>query len=284
MSEKDAIAAVPAPVTQVSLLSGLRALGIRRGDTLIVHSAMSKLGWICGKEEAVVRALLAAVGRTGTLVMPAHSGDNSEPADWANPPVPPSWFEIIRESTPAYDRRVTPTRGMGRIAECFRKTPGTRRSAHPQVSWCARGPGAAWLLRGHTYRKPCFGMGSPLGRLYRRNAKILLLGVGYDNCTALHLAEVLYPGTKQTEVGAAVRVHGQRRWVRWREIEMDSERFPRIGEAYEKNSGEAVTGRLGAADCMVLRVRSLVDFGLDWLTKHTEEMRLEAVDVRKADE
>lgn len=270
-TELAAIAASREPVTRDSLLRGLRALGIARGDTLIVHCAMSAMGWVCGREATVVAALLRAVGPLGTLVMPAHSGDNSEPADWSNPPVPQSWHETIRREMPAYRRRVTPTRCMGRVAECFRTWPGARRSAHPHVSWCARGPMAAWLLRGHRFGRPCFGLKSPLGRLYRRNAKILLLGVGYGNCTALHLAEALYPGTPTEPVGAAVRVRGRRRWAAWREIEMDSDRFPRIGEAYEQAGGEALHGRLGQADCVVARVRPLVDFGVDWLARHAGE-------------
>lgn len=256
------------PVTKQTLLAGLYKLGIRPGDTLIVHSAMSKLGWVCGREVTVVQALVEAVGRTGTVVMPAHSGDNSEPSDWSNPPVPESWFAPIRETMPAYDRRVTPTRAMGRIAECFRAWPGTRRSAHPHVSWCAHGPGAALLLRGHTFDKPCFGPASPLGRLYRRNAKILLIGVGYDNCTSLHMAETLYPETPKMKIGAAVRVHGKRRWETWEEIEFDSDRFPEIGRDYERDGGETVTGKLGAADCKLLRIKPLVDYGVKWLAEH----------------
>jgi aminoglycoside 3-N-acetyltransferase len=271
LPEKDTISAAAAPVTEAQLLLGLRALGVRPGDTLVVHAAMSRMGWVCGREQAVVRALIRAVGPLGTLVMPAHSGDDSEPSDWQNPPVPQSWFAPIREAMPAYDRRTTPTRGMSRVAECFRAWPGTRRSAHPHVSWCARGPGARWLLRGHTYHRPCFGMGSPLGRLYRRDAKVLLMGVGYDNCTAMHLAEALYPGTKQMDVGAAVRVRGRRRWVTWREIEFDSDRFPRIGADYEQDGGQVVAGRLGAAECKVVRVRPLVDYAVGWLSSHAGE-------------
>ncbi len=157
MTEQDAIAAVSAPVTVDSMVRDLRALGVRRGDTVIAHCAMSRFGWVCGREAAVVRALLRAVGPLGTLVMPAHSGDNSEPSLWQHPPVPQSWFAPIREQMPAYDRRVTASRCIGRVAECLRTWPGARRSAHPQVSWVAKGPGAAWLLRGHTYRKPGFG-------------------------------------------------------------------------------------------------------------------------------
>lgn len=271
MTEQDTIASVPAPVTEDDLVLGLRALGIRRGDTLIVHTALSQVGWVCGRETTVVGALIRAVGPMGMLVMPSHTGDNSEPSDWENPPVPSDWCPVIRAAMPAYDRRRTPSRFMGRVAECFRTWPGTRRSAHPQVSWCARGPGAAWLLRGHTFRKPPFGMRSPLGRLYRRNAKILLLGTGYDHCTSLHMAETLYPATPIIQVGAAVRVCGRRRWVTWREPELDSDRFPNIGEAYERHAGGVTHGKLGAADCLVTRVRPLVDFAVRWLGEPENE-------------
>ena len=273
MPELDAVAAVQTPSTVQSLLAALRALGIRRGDTVIVHSAMSKIGWVCGREMAVVRALLLAVGHTGLLVMPAHSGDNSEPSDWCNPAVPESWHALIRAQMPAYDRRNTPTRCMGRIAECFRTWPCTHRSAHPHVSWCAHGFGARWMLRGHTVARPCFGMRSPLGRMYRRNVKILLLGVGYGNCTALHLAETLYPSSPKMELGAAVRVRGHRQWARWQDVDFDSDRFVQIGEAYEAQGGAVTLGKLGAADCKVLHVRPLVDFGLRWLAAQGDALQ-----------
>ena len=268
MTEQDAIAACGQPITEATLLAGLRGLGIRRGDTVIAHCAMSHFGWVCGREVAVVRALLRAVGPFGVLVMPAHTGDNSDPANWCNPPVPQGWFAPIRDAMPAYDRRVSPSRAIGRVAECLRTWPGTRRSAHPQVSWCAHGLGAAWLLRGHSWKRLGFGMQTPLGRLYRRNAKILMLGVGFGNCTALHMAETLCPATPMEQVGAAVRTAFGRRWVNWPEIEMDSDRFPQIGEAFEQSGGEVRHGKIANADCLVTRVRPLVDFGVQWLGQH----------------
>lgn len=268
MPEEATIAAVERPQTVQTLLKDLRALGIRRGDTLIVHSAMSRIGWVCGREAAVVQALLNAVGPLGTLVMPAHSTDNSDPAEWHCPPVPEAWHAEIRAQMPAYRRRSTPTRGIGRVPECFRTWPGVRRSAHPHVSWCAHGPGAAWLLRGHRWNRSGFGMNSPAGRLYRRNAKVLLLGVGYGNCTLLHMTETLDPATPTVTQGAAVRGLRGRRWVNWQEIEMDSDRFAELGAAYEQEGGVVVHGRVGAADCRVVPARPLVDYGVRWLTAH----------------
>jgi aminoglycoside 3-N-acetyltransferase len=86
--EARTIQASPAPVTQAGIADELRALGVRPGSVLLVHTAMSALGWVCGGAQAVVGALLDALGPDGTLVVPTHTNGNSEPSEWENPPVP----------------------------------------------------------------------------------------------------------------------------------------------------------------------------------------------------
>lgn len=70
MAESDAIAATERPATVSTLIADLEALGLRRDDVVIVHSSLSALGWVAGGAQAVVEALLAAVGPGGTIVMP----------------------------------------------------------------------------------------------------------------------------------------------------------------------------------------------------------------------
>ena len=86
MSEMESIKKLDIPLTRDSLAADLRNLGVQPGMTLLVHSSLSKLGWVCGGQVAVIYALMDALTSEGTLVMPTHSGDLSDPEPWENPP------------------------------------------------------------------------------------------------------------------------------------------------------------------------------------------------------
>ncbi|QOC90738.1 aminoglycoside N(3)-acetyltransferase [Micromonospora craniellae] len=112
------------PHTVQSLTSDLRALDVGAGDVLLLHSSNRSLGFVAGGIEAVVRALLAALGPDGTLVVPTHTPHNTDPAGWQHPPVPESWWSVIREQTPGFDPSRTPSRWMGAVPEVLRAWPG----------------------------------------------------------------------------------------------------------------------------------------------------------------
>lgn len=267
-SEADAIAASSGPVTAGSLLADLRALGVHEGDVLLVHASMSKLGWVAGGPQAVVEALLSAVGATGTLVTPAQSGQLSDPAHWSNPPVPAQWHQLIRESFPAYDPYLTPTRGMGQVVECFRQHRATLRSAHPTLSFAANGPHAASILEPHALT-PGLGEGSPLSRLYDMGAQVLLLGVDHTNSTALHLAEyrASWPGKQWGTDGGPVRFGDETRWVSYEDLELETEDFASVGEAFAGTGAER-SGRVGLSTGRLSHLPDLVDFATDWIARH----------------
>lgn len=79
MGEKELIDRTPEPRTRRSLVAELRPLGLGPGTVVVVHSSLSSLGWVCGGSVAVVQALMAALTESGTLVMPTHSADYSDP-------------------------------------------------------------------------------------------------------------------------------------------------------------------------------------------------------------
>lgn len=257
------------PATRESILAELRELGVQPGMILIVHSSLSSIGWVCGRETALVQALEDSVGNTGTLVMASQTVELSDPAEWTNPPVPEHWWPVIREKMPPFDPVTTPAKGMGAAVEYFRTSPGTLRSRHPQDSFVAKGPDAEWLLEKHELD---FGLGegSPLARLYEKGAYVLLLGVNHDHNTSIHLAEyrASYPSKKEVQRGAPVTCNGKREWVTFRDIDLNTDDFIQIGSGFEKETGQLRRGLVGNANVMLMPQRPLVDYAVRWMEKH----------------
>ncbi|MGH9017693.1 MAG: aminoglycoside N(3)-acetyltransferase [Acidimicrobiales bacterium] len=269
MTEAEVIArSSRGPVTADMLVDDLAHLGLPPGTAVLVHSSLSSLGWVCGGPETVVDALLAALGPGGTLVVPAHTGANSDPASWEAPPVPESWWPVIRSASPAFDPRRSPTREMGAIPDAVLRHPDVCRSAHPQVSFAAVGHHAEEITSGHRIDES-FGITSPLGRLYDLEGSVLLLGVGHNNNTSLHLAEYLaaWPSKTTKEDGAAVADDDGRRWSTFTDLTVDETDFPVIGAAFEA-TGAARRARVGHATAALMAQRPLVDFAIAWMNEN----------------
>ena len=254
------------PGTRQTLLNDLRSLGLAEGDHVIAHSSLSALGWVNGGAETVVQTLLDAVGPTGTLVTPAHSYGHTDPMTWMSPRVPYDWWDTIRETMPVFNPRTTPTTRMGKIVETFRTWPGTLRSRHPEVSFCANGAKSEFITEGHTYEMGQ-GEGSPLARLYDADAQVLLLGVGHDRNTSLHLAEYRIPETPKHTTVTLIEENGERAWREFRQISsMDDAWLRELGAAYEA-AHSINTGRVGLAEAKLFSQREAVDFAMGWLSK-----------------
>ena len=267
MTEVEAIRKSSDPVTMSSLVEDLRALGVEPGITLIVHTSLSSMGWVAGGSQALVMALIEVLTDTGTLVMPAHSGGNSDPAHWSNPPVPYHWHEPIRQNMPAFDPRCTPTRGLGEVPELFRTWPGVIRSNHPNASFSAWGRYARAVTMDHRLDSS-FGEDSPLARIYDFDGRVLLIGVEHDVNTSLHLSEYRadWPGRAIVKHGAAIMVGDARQWVSYSSLYTDSSDFGEIGWDFVK-SGQVKTGKLGKAKSQLMSQRALVDFGVEWMNR-----------------
>ena len=271
MPEGQVVYKTETPVTVESLQTDFKALGIEKGMVLCVHSSLSSIGWVCGGPVAVIIALQAVLGKTGTLVMPTHSTDLSDPRQWENPPVPESWWQTIRETMPAYDPDLTPTRSMGKIAETFRRQRGVVRSAHPLHSFCARGPQASDIIDNHALAFG-FGENSPLARIYDLHGFVLLLGVGQSKNTSIHLSEYRadFLGKRFVREGAPISQAGARTWTTFENINIDASDFDRIGEAFlQTDAGKMVRhGKVGSANCQLMPQWAIVDFAVEWLQEN----------------
>lgn len=149
-----------------------KALGVRRGGVLLVHSSLCSLGHVPGGAETMVRGLMDAVGDDGTLMMPALS------------------YATVNAKQAVFDVQRTPS-CVGVITERFRTRNGTTRSVHPTHSVCGVGPLAEAILGAHHLdRTPC-GANSPFRAVRDRGGQILFLGCGLRPNTSMHGVEEL---------------------------------------------------------------------------------------------
>ncbi|WP_420642619.1 aminoglycoside N(3)-acetyltransferase [Candidatus Leptofilum sp.] len=263
MTETAVVQKSPHPFTKKILIENLHAIGLRPGMTVLVHSSMSKIGFVPGGPVTVIQALMELLTERGTLIMPTHTAGYSDPAPWRNPPVPEAWHQIIRDEMPAYDPQLTPTRMMGAIPELFRTWPGVYRSSHPHDSFAAWGQHALTVIENHALS---LGMGedSPLARLYDLDGYVLLLGVGYGNNTSFHLSEVRANIRKVVKQGAPIWLNGRRVWQWFDDLDYDDDCFPEIGAELEKTHPVQI-GKVGLAECRLFHQKTAVDFATEWL-------------------
>ena len=255
-------------VTKEMIIKALKSIGLAKNDVVMVHTSLGSMGYVCGGAQAVIEALIEIVGSDGTIMMPTQSWKNLDPEEGVHWDAAESDWQIIRDHWPAYDKNITPTNTMGAVAEMFRTWPGSIRSDHPARSVCAWGRHAAYLAENHDLSN-IFGESSPIAKLYELNGKVLLLGVGYDKNTSLHLADVRadYPGKHECIEHSAILENGVRIWKEYSTLFVDGEDFDAIGADFEKENTIAC-GKIGNAVMKLMSQRELVDYAVKWIEKN----------------
>jgi len=238
-------------VHKEDIKAGLRKLGLKKGDSVGVHSSLRSFGHVEGGADAVINALLETVGKKGNVVMPTHSAnlskDQRTPEEIA---MGVSWlFKIM-----PYDPEKTPVT-TGIIPETFRKRKGVIRGSHPSHSIAASGPKAKELSEGWH-------------RLLEIDGYILLIGVGLDRCTAMHLAEkrVQFPERilkKITPPKWFIEKYPEGEW------EWDFGPYPDFAKLTEPcvKRGIMKSVKVGEATLRLLRLRKLIDLYAEYLKK-----------------
>ena len=157
----------------VKIAQQARALGVRPGETLLVHSSLKSLGIPGLAPFDVIRGLQAAAGETGTLLFPTLS------------------YEFCNAEHPYFNVKTTPA-CTGAIAEASRSFPGAVRSLHPTHSCTAIGPLARELTARHAEDATPGGPHSPFALLPGIDGSVLFLGCGCRCNTSMHAVEELF--------------------------------------------------------------------------------------------
>ena len=221
--------------SRAELTRELRQLGVREGGVLLLHMSYRAVRSVAAGPVTVIHALRDALGPEGTLVMPSWGDDDDAAYDPARTPVSPT---------------------LGVTAELFRRFPDVRRSNHP-FAFAALGPAADAIIA-DPLPLPPHRLESPVGRVFERGGQILLLGVGHDANTTVHLAEVLAGVPYAVPKHCTVLERGRPVRVEYRENDHCCERFVLVDQ-WLRERGLQREGRVGAAHARLVESRDVVD-------------------------
>lgn len=272
--------------TRSSLGADLAVLGLRAGDTVMVHAAFRRVGPVVGGPDTLVDALLDVVGPTGTVLsyqdwelgLDVWDDSGAVRAD-------------LRAHVPPYDPATArPARDHGVLAATVGTRPGVRRSGNPGASVAALGARADELTLDHPLDDG-YGAGSPLARLVEVGGRVLMVGAPLDTMTLLHHAEHLadLPGKRRVRIEYPFvgpdGPDGPPLW-RWAD-EVDTSQpvvaglpddyFADVVEGFlasvagpghgaeGADGGRGVRGRVGDADSVLVDAAAVTAYAVAWL-------------------
>jgi aminoglycoside N3'-acetyltransferase len=209
-------------------------LGVEPGGVLLVHTSFRALRPVESGPAGLIEALRSALGPDGTLVMKSWTGDCDAPFDPA--------------TTPA-------SADLGVVTEIFRQMSGVVRSDHP-FAFAAAGPQAEWITS-TALPLPPHAPDSPVGRLHALDGQVLLLGVGHDANTMLHLTELLADVPYRIPKHITVLQDGRPVRIDYSENDHCCARFE-LADEWLRARDLQFEGRIGHAYARLARARDIV--------------------------
>lgn len=265
------------------LANDFRKLGVKAGDTMMLHASVRAVGEIAGGPDQVHLALKDELTAQGTLIMYASCPRYDDEVGRGN--LTKEQEAEILEKLPVFDPLTARSaRDNGALVELFRTYPDSRVNRHVArfVVW---GKQADYLISEQPWNY-AFGLHSPLDRFLSLDGKILLLGSDHDAVTFLHYGEHVaeIPDKRIRRFQVPVLEDGRRMWRSMEEFDTSGDGvhanwpdrfFAKIVDAYLAATGNQ-GGRVGDATSYILRARGLLDFALPL-------MEAVAIDPRAAD-
>jgi aminoglycoside N3'-acetyltransferase len=219
----------------------LRALGVEAGGVLLVHASFRAIRPVEGGPVGLLEALRDALGPNGSLAMPAWSDDADEAFDPLTTPASPS---------------------LGVVADTFWRMPGVLRSSHFHA-FAAAGVEAARITSDPLPLPPHIPE-SPVGRVRDLDGQVLLLGVGHDADTTLHLAELLAGVPYRVPRYGTILQGGRPVRIDYQENDHCCARFA-FADEWLRARGLQSEGPVGHAHARLARARDIVGVALEHL-------------------
>ncbi|MBK8035159.1 MAG: aminoglycoside 3-N-acetyltransferase [Chloroflexi bacterium] len=261
-------------VVRSQLGADLRRLGLRAGDTVLLHVSVKSIGWMVGGPQVVLKAIFDVLTAEGTLMMLASwEGNPYELDEWSDEEQQ-RWLD----ECPPFDPETSPAdhRELSILAEYLRTWEGAQRSTHPLASFVAVGHKATWLTEVHP-RHYGFGVDSPLGRLCAADGRVLVLGAPLSNLTLVHHAEQLVelPSKQLDQYQMPILQAGKTVWVDVEEFDTTDgiadfgveDYFLEIGRAFAATAN-ARKGTVGEAQAYLFPADGLKSFAIEWMQQH----------------
>jgi aminoglycoside N3'-acetyltransferase len=231
-------------VSRAEVTKQLRDLGVERGGVLLVHTSFRATRPVEGGPQGLIESLRDAIGPEGTLVMPSWTGDDDQP----------------------FDPKTTPAAvDLGVVADTFWRLPGVLRSDHCQA-FAAMGPQAARITSDPLPLPPAIPE-SPVGRVHELNGQVLLLGVGHDANTTIHLAELLAGVPYRVPKHCTVLEDGLSVRIDYGENDHCCQRFDLL-DGWLRARGLQREGQVGHAQARLARSRDIVEVTLEHLARN----------------
>jgi aminoglycoside 3-N-acetyltransferase len=255
--------------TRNRLIADLRALGLARGDVVMVHASVRALGEVAGGPDEIHLAIKDVLDSDGTLIMYASCPCYVDEVGRGN--LTAAEEAEVLEKLPPFDAATArSSRENGALVEMLRTYPGSRVNAHPArfVAW---GKQTDHLFSEQPWDY-AFGRRSPLERFVERDGKILLLGSDHDTVTFLHYAEhiVDIPDKRIARFKVPVLENGDRVWRDMVEVDTSSAGahpswpdrfFATIVDGFLAETGNHGSV-VGDATCHLLSARALLAYAL----------------------
>jgi aminoglycoside 3-N-acetyltransferase len=233
----------PPELSKTAVIDQLRALGVKSGGVLLVHTAFRTVRPIEGGPLGLIAALRDALGPDGTLVMPSMSDNDDAPFD------------------PATSRAAA---DLGVVAQMFWQLPDVMRSDHP-FAFAAIGPQAA-AITADPLPLPPHGAASPVGRVHDFDGQVLLLGCSHGENTTLHLAEILAGVPYRVPRHRTVLKDGRPVRIDYGENDHCCERFA-LADDWLRSRGLQREGNVGHAHARLSRAKDIVQLTVENLKR-----------------